>query len=46
MHLRVTKHSFTNPDADQRGLDGLAYDAKADQRSWSHMRAFFDEIFQ
>ena len=39
-------HSFTNPAADAMGNpDFLRYDAKADARSWSEMRAFFDEIF-
>jgi dienelactone hydrolase len=39
-------HSFTNPAADSRGIPQMArYDAKADARSWSEMRAFFDEIF-
>jgi dienelactone hydrolase len=40
-------HSFTNPEADQRGQPERArYDAKADARSWAEMCAFFDEIFQ
>ena len=39
-------HSFTNPEADQRGQPERArYDAKADTRSWAEMCAFFDEIF-
>ena len=39
-------HSFTNPDADKLGRPEFArYDAKADARSWTEMRAFFDEIF-
>jgi dienelactone hydrolase len=38
------RHSFTNPDADQRGIDGLRYNKKADHRSWQHMQLFFDEI--
>lgn len=39
-------HSFTNPDAARLGRPEFArYDAKADARSWSEMRAFFDEIF-
>jgi dienelactone hydrolase len=41
-----TVHSFTNPDAGKTvKLDGVAYNALADQRSWAAMRAFFDEIF-
>lgn len=38
-------HAFTNPEADKAGIDGVAYDADADRRSWAHMRTFFDEIF-
>jgi len=38
-------HSFTDPEANDHGMQGLAYDAKADQRSWQHMKIFFDEIF-
>ncbi len=38
-------HAFTNPDAGEAGIDGVAYDADADRRSWAHMRMFFDEIF-
>ena len=39
------RHSFTNPGADDRGIEGLKYDAGADGRSWKHMQMFFDEIF-
>ncbi|MEM7050978.1 MAG: dienelactone hydrolase family protein [Acidobacteriota bacterium] len=39
------QHSFTNPDADQRGIPGLKYDRKADQRSWQMMLSFLDELF-
>ncbi|MSU69274.1 MAG: dienelactone hydrolase family protein [Opitutaceae bacterium] len=42
-------HAFTNPDADricdEKGLNGLGYNRAADQRSWSHLQAFFTEIF-
>lgn len=31
------KHGFTNPDADKAGMEGLAYDAKADEASWPAM---------
>jgi dienelactone hydrolase len=40
------RHSFTNPDADKAGMDALRYNKSADQRSWAHMRLFFDEIFK
>lgn len=39
------RHGFTNPDAGEFGLDNLKYDARADQRSWTLMQAFFGEIF-
>ena len=39
-------HSFTNPAADKRDIKGLAYNEKADRRSWGHMKMFFDEIFR
>jgi dienelactone hydrolase len=38
-------HSFTNPAADQAGIQGIAYDRKADERSWKYMQVFFKEIF-
>lgn len=38
-------HSFTNPAADQSGIQGVAYDRKADERSWEYMKLFFKEIF-
>jgi len=41
-----TVHSFTNPDAGKIvKLDGVAYNAQTDKRSWAAMRAFFAEIF-
>jgi dienelactone hydrolase len=39
------RHSFTNPGAAHHGIEGLQYDAKADQRSWRLMLDFFREIF-
>jgi dienelactone hydrolase len=39
------RHGFTNPGAGDFGMDALAYDEKADRRSWQKMKAFFDEIF-
>jgi dienelactone hydrolase len=36
-------HAFTNPDADRAGIPGVAYDAKADARSWGHMRQHLAE---
>jgi dienelactone hydrolase len=39
------KHGFTNPDAGSFGMDAIAYNKKADERSWAKMNAFFKEIF-
>jgi dienelactone hydrolase len=39
-------HSFTNPEADARGMpDAIRYTPSADQRSWESLVAFFKEIF-
>jgi len=42
-------HAFTNPEADAHaaanGLQGIAYSAAADRRSWADMQLFFSEIF-
>jgi dienelactone hydrolase len=38
-------HSFTNPASGSDPSKGVAYNEKADRRSWQAMRAFFDEIF-
>jgi dienelactone hydrolase len=40
-----TVHSFTNPDAAKAGMQGVAYNKSADERSWKAMTAFFNEIF-
>lgn len=37
-------HSFTDPDADTRGIPGLAYNARTEARSWLAMRNFFEEV--
>lgn len=37
-------HSFTNKGAGDDASKGNAYNASADARSWTHMRAFFDEL--
>jgi dienelactone hydrolase len=37
------KHSFTNPDADKHGIPGLAYNEKADKRSWQTALDFLAE---
>lgn len=38
-------HAFTNPKADEFKIPGVAYNEKADKRSWELMRQFFAEIF-
>ncbi len=38
-------HAFTNPDAGSFGLKGVAYDEKADTRSWRLMQDTFKEAF-
>jgi dienelactone hydrolase len=37
------RHSFTVPDADTHGLDGLKYNKAADEESWKRMRSLFQE---
>jgi dienelactone hydrolase len=39
-------HSFTNPASGSEPSRGIAYNEKADRRSWAAMRLFFDEIFR
>ena len=37
-------HSFTNPDVDELNMPGMAYDPRADSRSWDSMLRLFDEV--
>jgi dienelactone hydrolase len=39
-------HSFTRPDAGNDPSKGVAYNEKADKRSWEAMKVFFKEIFK
>ncbi len=39
------KHSFTNPDADKAGVQGLQYNAQADKESWAEMLKLFKSIW-
>jgi dienelactone hydrolase len=39
-------HSFTNPDSGNDNSKGLAYNEKADRRSWEAMKAFFLETLR
>lgn len=38
-------HSFTNPASGDDPAKGVAYNEKADKRSWIAMRQFFEELF-
>ncbi len=38
-------HSFTVKDAEKKGLDGIAYNKDADEKSWETMKATFKEAF-
>lgn len=38
-------HSFTNPDADSFKIPSVGYDARADRRSWEHMKSLLREAF-
>jgi dienelactone hydrolase len=37
------KHAFTDPTADKHGIAALAYNEKADKRSWQTMLDFLAE---
>ncbi len=39
-------HSFTNPDSGRAGIKGVAYNEKADRRSWQALLDYFAEIFK
>jgi dienelactone hydrolase len=39
-------HSFTNPKADERKMNSVAYNEAADTRSWEMMKAFWAEVFR
>lgn len=39
-------HAFTNPKADSYKIPGIAYNAKADARSWDLMKSALSEAFQ
>jgi dienelactone hydrolase len=40
------QHAFTNPDADSHNMQGVAYNAQADKRSWMALSDFFAELFR
>ncbi len=37
-------HGFSNPAADKAGIKGVAYNEKADHRSWVHLQNFLAEV--
>lgn len=39
-------HSFTSPEADSRGMQGVAYNVKADKRSWQQLQTFLKQVFE
>jgi dienelactone hydrolase len=39
-------HSFTNPDSGNDNSKGLAYNERADRRSWKAMKTFFAETLE
>jgi len=39
------RHSFTVPDADKAGIEGIKYQKHADERSWRHLKLLLDEAF-
>jgi dienelactone hydrolase len=38
-------HGFTRSDAASLGMAGVAYEPRADVRSWAAMKTFFEELF-
>jgi len=38
-------HSFTEPGADEHGIEGVAYHERAAERSWHDMQQLFGEVF-
>lgn len=40
-----TVHSFTVKDIEKKGIQGLAYNEEADQKSWKQMKELFDAVF-
>ena len=39
------RHGFTNPNADNHGIENLKYNKAADEASWKSMQMLFSEIF-
>ena len=39
-------HGFTNPQAHEIGIEGVAYDEAAARRSWASLQNFLAELFE
>jgi len=42
----AARHSFTNPDADKAGMEGLQCNAEADKQPWSEMLKLFKGLWR
>ncbi|MDT8386879.1 MAG: dienelactone hydrolase family protein [Thiogranum sp.] len=40
------RHSFTNPNVDEYGMDALVYDEQADRQSWRMLTWLLEDTFQ
>jgi len=40
------KHSFTVPEADSHGVEGLKYDKAADEKSWADLQKLLQSVFK
>ena len=40
------KHAFTNPEADEKGMDAIGYDERADELSWAAMERLFERVLR
>ena len=40
------RHSFTVPNADDHGIEGIKYDKEADRRSWRQMQIVLRNVFR
>jgi dienelactone hydrolase len=46
MEFGGVKHSFTNPAAENYGIEALVYDPRADQQSWQMLLWLLDDTFK
>lgn len=40
-----TRHGFTDPESDSRGLEAVRYNASADRQAWAALMSTLDEIY-